>query len=82
MSLPVWIDFMRTALHEVPEQPFDMPSGVVTVRVDRASGALASASDPDAILEVLRSEDVSRLATQVHPTDPNADRQNDAYDVF
>lgn len=82
VSLPTWIDFMRVALQEVPEQPFDMPPGVVTVRVDRASGALASASDPDAILEVLRSEDVSRLATQIHPTDANADRQNEAYDVF
>lgn len=82
VALPVWMDFMRAALQEVPEQPFDMPAGVVTVRVDRASGALASAADPDAILEVLRSEDVSRLATQIRPAEENADRQREAYDVF
>jgi penicillin-binding protein 1A len=79
-ALPIWIDFMRVALEGVPEQPFDMPAGISTVRVDPDTGLLASAADDDAILEVLKSEDVARLATQ--PRQAEDDAQRDAYDVF
>ena len=80
-ALPIWIDFMRAALKDVPEQPFDMPPGISKVRIDPASGALASAGDPGAILEVLKSEDVARLAAQP-PQDQQNGEQREAYDVF
>jgi hypothetical protein len=57
-----------------------MPAGISTVRVDPDPGLLASAADDDAILEVLKSEDVARLATQ--PRQAEDDAQRDAYDVF
>lgn len=79
-ALPIWIDFMRVALDGVPEQPFDMPPGISTVRIDADSGLLGSAGDPDAILEVMKSEDVARLATQPQPEGDETRR--DAYDVF
>lgn len=81
-ALPIWIDFMRTALAEVAEQPFDMPPGIVRVRVDPASGLLAGAGDPGAILEVMKAEDASRLASQPPPSDEKNGEQHEAYDVF
>ncbi len=69
-ALPIWIDYMRSALKDVPEQPFDMPPGITRVRVDAASGLLAAAGDPGAILEVMKAEDATRLASQ-----PTADRR-------
>lgn len=78
-ALPAWIDYMRDALHGVPEQPFDMPSGITTARIDPATGLLAAADDPNAILEVFRTEDVARLATQPRPDEAV---QHEAYDVF
>lgn len=80
-ALPIWIDFMRSALKDVPEQPFDMPPGISRVRIDRASGLLAAAGDPDAILEVMKAEDATRLASQPPPTDEQNSEQR-AYDVF
>ncbi len=80
-ALPIWIDFMRVALKDVPEQPFDMPPGISKVRIDPSSGALASASDPGAILEVLKSEDVARLAAQPMQEQQQSE-QREAYDVF
>ncbi len=80
-ALPIWIDFMRTALKDVPEQPFDMPPGISKVRIDPATGALASAADSGAILEVLKSEDVARLAAQP-PQEQQQGEQREAYDVF
>ena len=75
-ALPIWIDFMRLALKDVPEQPFDMPPGISKVRIDPSTGALASAADSGAILEVLKSEDgsprsrrrSSRTASSAKPT--------------
>ncbi len=80
-ALPIWIDFMRTALKDVPEQPFDMPPGISKVRIDPATGALASSADSGAILEVLKSEDVARLAAQP-PQEQQQSEQREAYDVF
>jgi penicillin-binding protein 1A len=80
-ALPIWIDFMRAALKDVPEQPFDMPPGISKVRIDPSSGALASAGDPGAILEVLKTEDVARLEAQP-PQEQQQGEQREAYDVF
>jgi penicillin-binding protein 1A len=80
-ALPIWIDFMRVALKDVPEQPFDMPPGISRVRIDPSTGALASASDSGAILEVLKSEDVARLAAQPQDQQQKGE-QREAYDVF
>ena len=45
------------------------------------AGALASAADSGAILEVLKSEDVARLAAQP-PQEQQQGEQREAYDVF
>ncbi|KEA51686.1 penicillin-binding protein 1A [Mangrovibacter sp. MFB070] len=39
---PAWDDYMKSALDGVAEQPLTPPPGVVTVRIDRATGQLAS----------------------------------------
>ena len=80
-ALPIWIDFMRVALKDMPEQPFDMPPGIARVRIDAATGLLAAAGDPGAILEVMKTEDATRLASQPPPTDETSE-QHEAYDVF
>jgi penicillin-binding protein 1A len=80
-ALPIWIDFMRAALKDVPEQPFDMPPGVTRVRIDPASGYLAGAGDGGAILEVMKTEDATRLAEQPPQTD-DSNNEQPAYDVF
>lgn len=81
-ALPIWIDFMRVALKDMPDQPFDMPTGITRVRIDPASGLLAASGDPGAILEVMKAEDATRLATQPAQTDDANGEQREAYDVF
>ena len=80
-ALPIWIDFMRAALKDVPEQPLDMPPGIARVRIDPSTGLLASAGDPGAILEVMKAEDATRLASQPPPDDDKKE-QRELYDVF
>ncbi|HEX7770222.1 MAG TPA: penicillin-binding transpeptidase domain-containing protein, partial [Dokdonella sp.] len=80
-ALPIWIDYMRVALEGVEEQPFDMPPGIARVRIDPASGMLAGAGE-GGILEVMKSEDATRLASMPPPMDEQSGEQREAYDVF
>ena len=55
-ALPAWIDFMRVALKDIPDEEPQMPQGIVTVRIDPDTGARASAATQGAIFEVFRAE--------------------------
>ena len=59
-ALPMWIDYMREALAGVPEIHRDPPPGLVTVRIDPATGLRARADQPDALFETFREEYVPR----------------------
>ena len=82
-ALPIWIDFMRTALKGVLEKPFDMPQGIATARIDPETGQLASADSEHSMLEVFRTEDIARLAN--NPNNPSEEEkkvQQEAYGIF
>ena len=57
-ALPMWIEYMRTALQGLPVRPLLQPPGLVTVRIDPETGLLAGADLPDAIFETFRVENV------------------------
>jgi penicillin-binding protein 1A len=52
-ALPAWMDYMRVALNDVPQERLPRPPGLVSVRIDRETGRLAAAGDPDAIFETV-----------------------------
>ncbi|SDX44297.1 penicillin-binding protein 1A [Thiocapsa roseopersicina] len=60
-AIGMWMDFMGQVLAGRPEAIPDAPSGMVQVRVDRASGALASSSDSDVVLEWLHEDQIGLL---------------------
>lgn len=55
-ALPIWIDFMGTALNNVPNRALVKPDQMVTVLIDPETGERASADTPNAIFEVFREE--------------------------
>src|SRR3990167_6565546 len=59
-ALPIWINFMREALKNQPEATMPEPPNIVTVRIDPATGLLASPSQPNARFEIFRKSDVPR----------------------
>ena len=71
-ALPMWIDFMRVALDGVAEEPLPQPDGLVTVRIDPESGLRASASQPGAVFETFRSENVPRQSFVETSTSPGS----------
>ncbi|ROR34126.1 penicillin-binding protein 1A [Inmirania thermothiophila] len=66
-ALPMWIAFMREALRGVPETVPAPPAGLVMARIDRRTGRLARAGDPDAVFEVFRPGHVPPPAETAAP---------------
>lgn len=62
-ALPIWIDYMKTALHGTLEEFRRQPDGIVTVRINPETGNPAEPGDPDAIFEVFLAEDVTRTSS-------------------
>ncbi|MDT8309988.1 MAG: penicillin-binding protein 1A [Methylophaga sp.] len=57
-ALPMWMDFMREALRNVPEKEFIPPVDMVTVRINPETGLLARSDSEGAILETFRADEV------------------------
>jgi penicillin-binding protein 1A len=79
-ALPIWMDYMGAALKGLPENTLPMPPGISTVLINRDSGLPTTASDPNAMQEIFKVEDVDRLrakASQQQEKD-----QQHAYDIF
>ncbi len=70
-ALPMWIDFMRIALRDVPENQMAMPEGIVSVLIDRSTGCPARAGQPNTMFEYFREGHV-----------PKCDNVEDVPDIF
>ncbi|MDO6682857.1 penicillin-binding protein 1A [Oceanobacter sp. 5_MG-2023] len=57
-ALPIWIDYMATALETEPQVSMEQPDGIVSTRIDPQSGLLAAPGQEDAIFEYFRTENV------------------------
>ena len=55
-ALPIWIEFMRQAMQDMPEQNRVTPTGVVLTRIDPITGLASKASNEKAIFEYFRIE--------------------------
>jgi penicillin-binding protein 1A len=51
VSLPIWIYFMHEALEGTPRHLWPTPDGIVSARISPETGLLASADNPNAIME-------------------------------
>jgi penicillin-binding protein 1A len=57
-ALPIWIDYMREALKDVPEAVLQQPPGLVTVRIDPRTGLRLASGQAGGIFEVFHPEHV------------------------
>jgi len=84
-ALPIWIDYMKVALKDVPQAQSPMPSGMTRIVVDAKSGHLLSAGS-GGIAEYIKAEDLHRMQTEytasfnVQGDDEHA--VEDIFDIF
>ncbi len=74
-ALPVWVDYMGSALNGVPEHPFEQPEGIVSVRIDPETGLLAAPGQNNAIFEYFREEDVPSQPVKITPTNGSGETE-------
>jgi penicillin-binding protein 1A len=48
---PAWINFMEVALKDYPEESFDQPVDIVSVRIDKTTGKLTNKTDKTSYFE-------------------------------
>lgn len=56
-ALPIWMEFMARALAGVPQKGFNMPTGIVSVKIDPATGRAVS-DDAEGIIEYFYQENM------------------------
>lgn len=80
-ALPIWIDFMRTALAGIPETPLTVPPGITTARISD-SGHLLDAAENSGLVEYFKSEDLLKLSAS--ETERRADQkvEQQSLDLF
>jgi penicillin-binding protein 1A len=62
-ALPMWIEFMRTALEGSPENLQEQPEGLVTIRIDYETGKRAGLESRRSLFEVFRVENAPKEKT-------------------
>ena len=60
LALPMWVDFMKTALADVPEESFQQPEGLTATRIDPKSGMLAGKGQDAGVMELFPSDKVPK----------------------
>ena len=62
-ALPAWMEFMRVALQDIPDEEPKMPPDLVSVRIDPRTGTRTGADTEGAMFEVFRAENVPGAST-------------------
>jgi len=67
---PAWISFMKTALTDLPMEPFEPPANIVSVRIDKATGKLSAKTNKSSEFEYFQ---VGTAPTEYVSQDNSAD---------
>jgi penicillin-binding protein 1A len=81
LAVPMWAEFMRTALADTPESTLVMPNGISTAMIDPDTGMLANGDTTGALPELFRVEDIGRLE-QRGITQTEREREREAFEIF
>ncbi len=78
-ALPMWIDFMRAALHGKPERTMPQPPDIITASIDPMTGYLLPEGTPGSILEYFRKDNLPKTPSEEDlsnfPSPDNTDNQ-------
>jgi penicillin-binding protein 1A len=80
-ALPIWIDYMKVALKDVPIAANDPPDGMVKVAVT-ASGQLLPTNGSGGITEYVKVEDLEKMETYVDYGSNDALPSEESFDIF
>jgi penicillin-binding protein 1A len=71
VALPIWIFYMHQALEGAPRHGVPVPDGIVTVRISPDTGLLASADNPNGIMEKFIEGNLPKTEVYEGPSNQN-----------
>ena len=80
-ALPIWIDFMGSALDGVPDEPPSMPPGIVQARINPETGLLAALDTRGGIVEVFQTGRLPDMEA-AEGVDRDATTEKDPYEIY
>jgi penicillin-binding protein 1A len=63
-ALPMWIDYMRVALAEIPDVIQPEPPGLINILIDPNTGNPTAPGTPGAFLEIFREENAPKMSQE------------------
>ncbi len=85
-ALPMWIEFMRGALKDIPETPLEAPEGIVKAFISPWTGLLTASANKGGIWEYFQAEHVptrySSPASGVAPDNTDQPDENPIEGLF
>jgi|TARA_R110002126_G_scaffold106938_1_gene242128 penicillin-binding protein 1A len=70
LSLPLWVDFMRTALQDKPEQELNIPEHIVSRQINRDTGLLDTSNSASSIQEYFHEDSLpDEASSHAHSSD-------------
>jgi len=76
-ALPTWVYFMHQALAGAPRRMVPVPDGIVTVRISPDTGLLASADNPNGIMEKFIEGNLPKSEVYEGPNNSNSMNDGD-----
>lgn len=81
LALPMWIDFMKVALHKQPENTLAQPKNIVALPIDPITGLLLRNNQNNSVIEYFREQDLPAEEESV-PNDTNTPYPNAEEHLF
>jgi penicillin-binding protein 1A len=81
-ALPVWIEFMRSALEGVEETPPVMPDGLAQARIDPETGLLNPRGGKGTIMEIFEADNLPPVQEAEPGENEHAPLEEDPYDIY
>ncbi len=81
VALPIWMDFMREALKDVPEYQRPIPPGVIAAQIDKTTGLLTDKKGAKTMLEYFLAGHLPQEESTEDPqaTDIEEDEEDDLF---
>jgi penicillin-binding protein 1A len=79
-ALPIWINFMGTALKGMPQRGWPMPAGIISVKIDPATGTRLSDTVLDGLLKDLLGDNTSGMVEHFYQEFPPPDVSENSWD--
>lgn len=69
VALPMWMEFMKTALKDLPEKPFIPPEGIIQAYINPRDGLLLNPNNKSGVWEYFTTETAPKLYSSPKPVE-------------